>query len=60
MKPSIDSSTTSINLKSTSEYGGGGVGGGSAGSGRRKWEGSRKGELLYRRECLIHASLVGK
>ena len=58
MKPSIDSSTISINLKSTSEYDVGG--GGSAGSGRRKWEGSRKGELLYRRECLIHASLVGK
>ena len=60
MKPSINSSTTSINLKSTGKCGGDGGGGRSAGSGRRKWERSRKGEMLYRRECLIDASLIGK
>lgn len=59
MKPSMNSSTTLINLKSTGECGGGG-GGRSASNGRKKWERSRKGEILYRREFLIDASLVGK
>ena len=62
MKPLVNSSATSIKLKSTGDCGGGGGGGGgsSAGSGRRKWKGSRKGEMLYSRRCLIDASLVGQ
>ena len=60
MKPFMNSSVKSINLKSTGDCGGGGGGCRSAGSGRRKWERSRKGDMLYSRRCPIDASLVGK
>ena len=61
MKPLINSSTISIYLKATGDCRGGGGGGSrSVGSGRRKWEGLRKGAMLYSRRCLTDASLVGK